>query len=180
MYVYIMHKRTSRYNSSGREKTGGFPYRYWPSVHDQKTRIFLFLSCITPIPIYFHPIYFHSSRPHPRFCAYVLSASSLRVTFSRRKSRVRALVFPSRFSPFPLRRVSITHTHTNREPLTISKSLRFIVNFHFSYLPRAFSLSFFFFIHSRLFLSIFFLSLALFLSRAFLSELQNSTKCGNC
>lgn len=75
-----MHKRTSRYNSSGREKWVVF-HRYWPSVHHdshQKTRIPLFLPRITPIPIYFHPIYFHSLRPHPRPCLYPIRVLSSR------------------------------------------------------------------------------------------------------
>lgn len=88
MYKHIMHKRTSRYNSSGRGNEV-VPHRYWTSVHHvdyshQKTRMPLFLPRVTPIPIYFHPVYFHSLRSYTR----LYPISSLRVTFSHSETRV--------------------------------------------------------------------------------------------
>jgi len=141
-----MHKRTPRYNSSEPEKRGGSP-----SILDvgplrrllahQKTRMPLFLPRITPIPIYFHPVYFHSPRSHTRLCLYPISASSLRITFSSRsETRARA---PSSLTLFLFSLLSLSlslsfcfsfsshpvpnGTRTNRTSLTISKSLRFMV-----------------------------------------------------
>lgn len=73
-------------------------HRYWTSVQHvdcshQKTRMPLFLPRITPIPIYFHPVYFHSPRSHTRLCLYPIFASSPpRVTFSRSETKVRTPV----------------------------------------------------------------------------------------
>lgn len=94
IHICIMHKRTSRYNSLGWEKWMVF-HRYWLLVHHdshQKTRIPLFLSRITPIPIYFHPIYFHSPRPHPRSCLYPIRVLSSRNIFML-ETRFRMLIF---------------------------------------------------------------------------------------
>lgn len=102
-------------------------HRYWPSVHHdshQKTRIPLLLPRITSMPIYFHPIYFHS----PRLCSYPIRAFSLSlslcVTFSHQKqARALASFFSSRLPPTS----SSNNARANRASLTISKTLRFIV-----------------------------------------------------
>lgn len=51
--------------------------RFSPELAHRKTRIPLFLLRITPMLIYFHPIYFHSTRSHPR-----LRLSSIRLLSS--------------------------------------------------------------------------------------------------
>lgn len=117
-------------------------HRYWPPVHHdshQKTRIPLFLSRITPIPIYFHPIYFHSPRPHPRLCLYSIRVlSSRNILMLETRFWVLAPLHPS--PPFPLRLVSIALA-TNRASLTRLAKVYFYSRFFFF---RAHVLSFFF------------------------------------
>lgn len=145
------------------------------SHHDshQKTRILLFLPRITPIPIYFHPIYFHSPRSHPRLCLYPIRVLSSR-NILMLETRFRVLVLfpsPSSFSSSIFN--STNRTRTNRASFMISESLRFIftlISFLF-YLSCACSF-FLSFTHSLFFIYS--------LLRLIVSELQNSTKCGNC
>lgn len=174
IYVCIMHKRTSRYNSSGREKWVVF-HRYWPSVHHdshQKTRIPLFLPRITPIPIYFHPIYFHSLRPHPRPYLYPIRVLSSR-NILMLETRFRLLV--------PLPPPLFLFLHPVSIALARIERLLRLVKVYDLYLL---SFLFFFLSFVRTFFLPFSHSLFLFLSFIYsllrLSELRNPTKCSNC
>jgi len=74
IYVCIMHKRTSRYNSSGREKWVVSIDIGRQSTTTRRKLEYLYF-CLTLVPIYFHPIYFHSLQPHPRLCLYPILSS---------------------------------------------------------------------------------------------------------
>jgi len=75
IYVCIMHKRTSRYNSSGREKWVVFIDIGRQSTTTRIRKLEYLYFCLTLVPIYFHPIYFHSLQPHPRLCLYPIPSS---------------------------------------------------------------------------------------------------------
>lgn len=85
IYVCIMHKRTSRYNSSGREKWVVF-HRYWRSTTTRIRKLEYLYFCLALLPyrFIFIPSIFILPGLIPVY-AYILSAFSLRVTFSCQK-----------------------------------------------------------------------------------------------
>lgn len=168
------------------EKNGWFSIdigRRSTTTHIRKLEYLYFCLALLPYRFIFIPSIFILPGLIP-VCTYILSAFSLRVTFSCQKRdfgcsffSLLLLLFSSFFSSF-------NSIRTNRASL-ISKSFRFILTLipFLSYLSCAhsfFSLSLSFTLSLSLFhfsLSLIFLS---FLFCVFLSELRNPTKCSNC
>lgn len=162
------------------EKNGQFSVDIWPSVHHdshQKTRIPLFLPLVLrPYRFIFIPSIFILPGLIPAR-AYILSAFSLRVTFSCWKRD-----FVPRSPSPPFSSSSFNSTRTNRACLTISEGLRFILSL-ISFLSHLSCVRSFFFLPPILSFSFSLLLLSsshIFFFFVLLSELRNPTKCGNC
>jgi len=134
IYVCIMHKRTSRYNSSGREKWVVSIDIGRQSTTTRIRKLEYLYFCVTLVPIYFHPIYFHSLQPHPRLCLYSILSSRNILMLENGRFRTFVPRFPS--SSFPSSS-SFNGTRANRASLTISESLRFILTLISFFIFRA-------------------------------------------